>query len=49
MKRRRSVSLLVQTDGALESRRFQMSLWALRAGMVLLLGVVVLLLLAIAF
>lgn len=49
MKRRRNVSLLVQTDGALESRRFQVSLWGLRAGIILLLGVVVLLLLAIAF
>lgn len=49
MKPRRSVSVLLQADGALESQRFRLPLWALRGGLGLLLVATVLLLLGLAF
>lgn len=49
MKPRRSVSVLLQTDGALESKRFRVPLWLLRGGLGLLLVVAVVALLGIAF
>lgn len=49
MKPRRSVSVLLQADGALESQRFRLPLWVLRGGLGLLLVATVLLLLGLAF
>lgn len=49
MKPRRSVSVILQTDGTLESQRFRVPLWILRLGLVLALLAVVLLLLGVAF
>lgn len=49
MKPRRSVSVLLQADGALESQRFRLPLWLLRTGLALLLVGVVLVLLGLAF
>jgi murein DD-endopeptidase MepM/ murein hydrolase activator NlpD len=49
MKPRRSVSVLLQADGALESQRFRLPLWALRGGIALLVVAAVLLLLGLAF
>jgi len=49
MKPRRSVSVLLQADGALESQRFRLPLWVLRTGLALLLVAAVLVLLGLAF
>lgn len=49
MKPRRSVSVLLQADGALESQRFRLPLWVLRTGLGLLVVAAILLLLGLAF
>ncbi|MDZ4673223.1 MAG: peptidoglycan DD-metalloendopeptidase family protein [Gemmatimonadota bacterium] len=49
MKPRRSVSVLLQADGALKSQRFRLPLWGLRTGLALLVVAAVLLLLGLAF
>ncbi len=49
MTPRRSVSVILQTDGALESRRFRVPVWALRLALALVVAVAVLLLLGLAF
>lgn len=49
MKPRRSVSVILQTDGALESRRFRVPLWSLRLGVAAVVAVALVVLLAVAF
>lgn len=49
MKPRRSVSVILQTDGALHSQQFRVPLWLLRLGLGVAVALAVLLLLGLAF